>query len=353
MAAELGRRVVWEIIVDSDPDAVATFAANHDVRIRNTRSVTSLIDYRVRGCGERASFAYEPELLDENLALAADGLHLLTAGPPCQGHSTLNNRSRSHDRRNQLMLGVAAFAVAAKVQRVIIENVPRVVRDGADVVATARTLLRSSGYRVTEGVLAAHQMGWPQSRQRFFLVACRDTAPLPIESVTPALEDPLGEGRARGVSWLFSQVVRRQVGDQSEDPLDEPTHHSDQNQARINWLFDNEAFDLPDSLRPRCHRGGTTYGAVYGRMRPDQPAPTITTGFTSPGRGRFVHPSERRTITPREASVIQAFPASYRFVTAGGGPPSRTQLAKWIGDAVPMPLGYAAALSALGRDGSA
>lgn len=92
-----------------------------------------------------------------------------------------------------------------------------------------------------------------------------------------------------------------------------------------------------------------SYGAVYGRMRPDAPAPTITTGFTSPGRGRFIHPTERRTITPREAALIQGFPGNYRFVTEAGGLPTRTQLAKWIGDAVPMPLGYAAALAALGQ----
>lgn len=128
-----------------------------------------------------------------------------------------------------------------------------------------------------------------------------------------------------------------------------PTAHSRENQARIDWLFENEAYDLPDSERPFCHRDGTTYGSVYGRMRPDAPAPTITTGFTTPGRGRFTHPTERRTITPREAALIQGFPSNYRFVTEVGGMPTRTQLAKWIGDAVPMPLGYAAALAALGN----
>ena len=352
LANELGRSVVWGLVVDSDPGAVATFAANHDVRVRDTRAVTSLIDYRVRGYADRSSFAYEPELLDEDVASAANGLGLLTAGPPCQGHSSLNNRSRGRDPRNQLMLCVAAFAAAANVPRVIIENVPRVVRDAAGVVATARALLRSRGYRVTEGVLAADEMGWPQTRRRYFMVACRGVGPLPIASVRRALADPGAERGERSVSWLLGQVPRGRVTAEAKDPLDVPTMHSDENQARINWLFDSGAYDLPDSRRPRCHQDGTTYGAVYGRMRPGRPAPTITTGFTSPGRGRFVHPTERRAITPREASVIQGFPLGYRFVAAGGGAPSRTQLAKWIGDAVPMPLGYAAALSALGGAGS-
>ncbi len=347
LANELGKSVVYGLVVDSDPGAVATFAANHDVRFRDTRSLTSLIDYRVRGYGDRSSFAYAPELLDEDVASAANGLALLTAGPPCQGHSSLNNRSRGRDPRNHLMLAVAAFAVAANVPRVIVENVPRVVQDAAGVVSTARTLLRSAGYRVTEGVLAANEMGWPQTRRRYFMVACRGADPVPLKSVEQALADP-GAGRAdRSVSWVIGKVPKARVDAEDSDALDVPTVHSDENQARIDWLFDNGAYDLPDSRRPRCHQDGTTYGAVYGRMHPDQPAPTITTGFTSPGRGRFIHPTERRAITPREASAIQGFPLGYRFVTAGGGIPSRSQLAKWIGDAVPMPLGYAAALSAL------
>ena len=72
----------------------------------------------------------------------------------------------------------------------------------------------------------------------------------------------------------------------------------------------------------------------------------------TPGRGRYVHPTRRRTLTPREAARLQGFPDTYRFVTDPRCPPSRAKLAKWIGDAVPMPLGYAAALSSVGGDPS-
>ena len=68
----------------------------------------------------------------------------------------------------------------------------------------------------------------------------------------------------------------------------------------------------------------------------------------TPGRGRYIHPTRRRTLTPREAARIQGFPDNYRFVTDPRKPPTRSKLAKWIGDAVPMPLGYGAALSVLG-----
>ena len=361
-ARDLSLDVVVGLAVDSDRDALATFSANHDVRVREATRVASLIDFRMTGRGRRAAFAYQPEIVNESAAWGCEDLDLLVAGPPCQGHSSLNNRSRWHDPRNTLMQSVAAFAAATRVPAVVIENVPGALRDQADVVLSVQTLLRSQGYRVTAGVLAADEMGWPQTRRRYFMVARLGEDPLPLEQVQVALADPDPQRGDRSVSRVLGHVhrhpgtapaihspSRRDRDRGADDALSTPTAHSRENQARIDWLFENDAYDLPDSERPFCHRDGTTYGSVYGRMRPDAPAPTITTGFPSPGRGRFTHPTERRTITPREAALIQGFPSNYRFVTEVGGTPTRTQLAKWIGDAVPMPLGYAAALAALGN----
>lgn len=173
------------------------------------------------------------------------------------------------------------------------------------------------------------------------MVACQDAEPVPLQHVAYCLADD----QARPLKWALDHLdILDEAGD---DPLNQPTGHSLENQARIDWLFDNDEYDLALSQRPECHKDGTSYTSVYGRMRLNEPAPTITTGFTTPGRGRFVHPTERRTLTPREAAVIQGFPLDYRFINESGSPPSRSQLAKWIGDAVPMPLGYAAALSVL------
>ncbi|GIK31882.1 MAG: hypothetical protein BroJett009_08740 [Armatimonadota bacterium] len=110
-------------------------------------------------------------------------------------------------------------------------------------------------------------------------------------------------------------------------------------------MIGERVYDLPLHLRPPCHAGGTTYESVYGRIRPDGPFPTITTGFLTPGRGRFIHPCELRTLTPSEAAFVQGFPAWYDF--GEDGELSRKLLAKWIGDAVPLPLGYVAAMAVL------
>ena len=129
--------------------------------------------------------------------------------------------------------------------------------------------------------------------------------------------------------------------------LDQPTNLPPENKRRIDYLFDNDVYDLPNSERPDCHKDGTTYKAVYGRMYGDRPAPTLTTGFLTPGRGRFVHPFEPRVLTLREAARIQGFPSDFRFDTVSVPAPLKAKLVKWIGDAVPMPLGYAASLAVL------
>lgn len=116
-----------------------------------------------------------------------------------------------------------------------------------------------------------------------------------------------------------------------------------ENCDRIKWLFDNDAYELPNAERPDCPKDGHTYPSVYGRMFWDKPAQIITAGFLTPGRGRNVHTNRPRVITPHEAARIQAFPDSFRFVV-NGRDPARHAITKWIGDAVPSVLGSAAML---------
>ena len=339
---EIGLPVRAELIVDEDEEATEVYASNHDTRNRRIASVAVLVDFRLRGRGSDAAFVYEPEIVDPRLAAAVRDVDVVIAGPPCQGHSNLNNQTRRDDVRNALYLTVPAFAVAARARMAIVENVPEVTSDRARVVQTARRLFESAGYSVEEGILSADAMGWPQTRRRHFLVARIDAAPIPIRRVS----DVLADASPRSVWWAIGDLEARS----GDDPMDRAAALSPENRQRVDWLFDNDEYDLPCSERPECHRESTSYPSVYSRMRRDAPAQTITTGFMTPGRGRYVHPTQRRTLTPREAARLQGFPDSYRFVTDPRHPPSRAKLAKWIGDAVPMPLGYGAALSAIGGD---
>lgn len=56
----------------------------------------------------------------------------------------------------------------------------------------------------------------------------------------------------------------------------------------------------------------------------------MTTKCTTPSSGRFIHPTEHRGITLREAATIQGFPSSYRL--SGG----YDQMERQIGNAIPV-----------------
>jgi DNA (cytosine-5)-methyltransferase 1 len=337
-ARAIGIDVEIALAADADADALAIYAANHHPAVASVADVQSLVSYKVIGRGAMAKWGGRPSLVDAQLRAFLEPVDILIAGPPCQGHSSFNNRTRRNDARNLLYVTTAAFAVASRVRLCVIENVPDVQRDKYEVVKTARSLLESEGYSVSDAVLSASEFGVGQRRRRHFLVAVRGAG--------DAMDLPAA---LQGLTQS-SMTLRRAIGDLSRRKggsiVDSVGTLSQENQTRINWLFYHDAYDLPDKQRPDCHRNGHTYPSVYGRMKWDEPAQTITTGFLCPGRGRYVHPSNRRTVTPREAARIQGFPDSYDFCPAGMQP-TRSLLGKVIGDAVPPPLARAVCLAGL------
>lgn len=338
--SSVGRRPLPLMAADVDARALQVYRANIRPREAVAESVRGMLDFRISGSGEEARFAYEPIVTDRRLRVHEGGVDLILAGPPCQGHSSLNNHSRHEDPKNLLYLTVPAAAVALGARHIVIENVPNVVADRRGVVQTTITLLRNAGYHLSHGVLAADKIGWPQTRKRFFLIASRDSIPLNL-SVLGA-----GMGRAAlPITWLFDDLEGGALND--ADIMNSVPHLSKENEARVNWLFDNDEHNLPNEIRPDCHKNGTTYTATYGRMFGDQPAPTITGGFLTPGRGRFIHPHERRVLTPREAARVQGFPDWFDFCPNPSLPPSRSDVARWVGNAVPSILGYVATLAAV------
>jgi DNA (cytosine-5)-methyltransferase 1 len=238
-----------------------------------------------------------------------------------------------------LYVTATALGVALGAETIIIENVPTVLNSHSNVVATAVGLLRSAGYGVSMAVLKADELGSAQRRNRHFLLAIRDRplAPDYLATTAATFSSP-----SLPVSWALSDLL-----DANEAQLfDTSPTLTTVNNDRIDYLFENELYDLPDAQRPDCHKNGTTYTAVYGRLRWDKSAPTITTGFGTPGQGRYIHPLRRRVITPHEAARLQGFPDWFDFAPEGVVV-RRKHLAKWIGDAVHPVLGYTMALSAM------
>lgn len=253
-------------------------------------------------------------------------IDLLVAGPPCQGHSNLNNSTRRTDPRNQLYLSAITAIEALRPIAAIVENVPAVIHDKTGVTQSSHQRLIKAGYFVEELVLHMEQLGLPQKRKRHLLVA-RLKKGNPIEpmlekykSPPPGLKDFIGDIKKE---WKIKNSIYATASKMTKE-----------NQVRTTILFEKKIYDLPDKNRPACHRDKPhSYKSAYGRLSWSAPAQTITSGFGSMGQGRYVHPSEHRTITPHEAARIQGFPDFFDFSSIS----KRTQLQEIIANAVPPP----------------
>jgi DNA (cytosine-5)-methyltransferase 1 len=339
-AAALGRRTVPLAAVDNDKDALEVYRHNHSPNRTVPKSVTDLVDFALDFSHDTPKFRRPPTFTSPQAASIFDNVTVLLAGPPCQGHSTLNNKSRGDDPRNLLYLAVPALAIATSAPLVIIENVANVVNDRYGVVKAAHGMLKNHGYYVTDGLVDVSKLGWPQTRKRFFMIA--SSRPLST-NLSAFLRDHAQT--TRPVSWALNDLNGLANTD-VDDMFNSSSQLSADNQKRVQWLFESdERRDLPDELRPVCHQNGHTYPAVYGRMDSDKPSGTITGGFLSPGRGRFIHPNEPRGLTPHEGARIQGFSDAFDFVI--NERVKRTQLAQWIGNAVPPPMAFYVSMLAL------
>lgn len=311
----------FALAVDADKSALKVHEANLLTKCLRSDSVVDLFS---------SDLKQSPRALERDLAAESGTVDILLGGPPCQGNSNLNNYTRRIDHRNGLYFYMARAAQVLNPRVVIIENVPTVTRDRSGVVDS--TLAALSGrleYKVGKLTVPMTATGVPQSRKRFVILAVRDMRMDP-QACLEAIANCETFTPPRTVRWAIHDL--RKAASASGRIVDTPSNPSPTNRRRIDWLFDHDAYDLPDARRPKCHQDGDhSYHAVYGRMHWDAPAPTITTGFRCNGQGRYVHPSERRTLTPHEAARIQTFPDFFDFDAAG----SPTAAARMIGNAVP------------------
>lgn len=345
LAAEaIGRRHVPVLAADIDTEALDVHEFNLMPRRTFRGSVRELFDPTLLDAASSASDVSPEAITEASWVKDLGGTDIVVGGPPCQGHSNLNNKTRRNDERNELYrwMALAAYAMAAKI--VVIENVPTVKADAGDVVQRTIALLKQLGYFITfDSVVAGDRIGLPQTRRRHFLVAIRSDV---LDANWGTAANWIGS--SFGYSTTALQAIEDLQDKRGPSSFDTPSELSKENRERVKWLHENDVFDLPDHLRPECHQDGNhNYSAVYGRMHPDRPAPTLSTGFLSPGRGRFGHPTRSRGLTLHEAARLQGFPDFFSFVGASGVTPKRTSIARMIGDAVPPPLAFHVVLGAL------
>lgn len=196
--------------------------------------------------------------------------------------------------------------------------------------------LENGGYKYKYEIVNVSEYGVPQRRRRLVLLASRfgdielikkthKNKKVTVRDVIKTLE-PISDGEISTKDILhrtrkLSQLNLKRI---------KATPHNGGNSS--SWSKD---------LILKCHKkdSGKTYrSTVYGRMRWDDPAPTMTTQCIGFGNGRFGHPEQNRAISLREAAIFQTFPNNYQFSNPKE-PIITGHIAKFIGNAVPVRLG--------------
>ena len=338
-AEAVGVHPLFQLAVDVAPAALRVYASN----LRPSRSlrqcIETLVDYDIRFGDDSALPDLRSTYLADVLGSLAGSVDLLVAGPPCEGNSNLNNRTRRSDRRNDLYLHTIVAAIGLRAKVLVVENVPTVTHAQQDVIGRSLGLLQEAGYNVhdCQFSLTASDFGTPQTRRRHFLIAGRSGLSLPVSSLASL----------KICAPTVDQALRPLLRVPPSTTFDQPSRLSNENERRVQMLVETGIYDLPDSERPDCHRlKEHNYRSIYGRMRPDEPAPTITTGFLAPGRGRFTHPLEPRSLTPHEGARLQGFGEDFNWRTDDRAI-NRSDYANMIGSAVPPPLGFVVGMCAL------
>jgi len=256
---------------------------------------------------------------DKEIIKKIGKVDVLLAGPPCQGHSRLNNHTRSKDPRNLLYLKAVRFAELIKPPIIIIENVTNILRDNYKVVDRSTQNLSKFGYHVLNLNINTAKFGIAQNRKRHIQVATKKPIELDLTkyeaeyNLSDIIDDIVDEYKIVNDDFFY---------------FPSKTKHKE----RIDYLFNNNIYDLPDWLRPDCHKNKKhTYPSCYGRLKWDNPCTTITRGFGTMGQGRFLHPLRKRTISPHEAARIQGFPDFFNFFSTK----YRKDLHLMIANAVP------------------
>ena len=314
------------IAVESDPHAVATYRANHPTVKVLHEDIRSLPDLSPIDSAEPT---------------------VVFGGPPCQGFSTSNQRTRNtNNPHNLLYVDFLRQVRSIRPTFVVFENVKGFVEteQGFFFSAVVREL-EQLGYGVEHAVLNATDFGVPQRRSRLFIVGSLTSGqllPLPTASYPTTVADAIGDlpdlpnGAAIPQTHYrtkprseYSRVLRGNCKACTNNFVTRNADYVVERYAFIppggNWRCIPERLMLNYADRARCHDG------IYFRLSWD--SPSIVIGNYR--KNMLVHPSADRGLSVREAARLQSFPDSYTFTGSIGFQQQQ------VANAVPPLLGEA------------
>lgn len=282
---------------------------------------------------------------------------IIIGGPPCQGFSIcVKNAGDPKDPRNSLFIEFVRIAKLYTPPVLVLENVPNIIRaktkTGEKVVEIIRKEFEQLGYHVYDSILIASDYGVPQMRQRFVMIASKQTLDNPFPKATHYVDDSEISSSEENVFTEKNGLIRcptlweaisdlpeiearqgAEVMDYTTDPLNDyqkycrngstqlHNHLAMKHTQRLVERFSQMTWgqsisDITvDRLKQRKRNGNgivsdSPYDQNNRRMHPYRICHTITATFY----GNFVHPYKNRNFTAREGARIQSFPDTYVFL---------------------------------------
>jgi DNA (cytosine-5)-methyltransferase 1 len=359
--------LVCKAAIDFNDAAIETFKANHSAATLGlVRDLTK----------------FSPKDLDDMLG-GATRINVIVGGPPCQGFSKArmvdgsNHGGRLvYDARRDLYQEFLRFVKYYQPSVFVMENVPGIKSAaGGEFFTRLQVESRELGYRVIPYEVEAWRFGVPQKRVRQLIIGTRRELPLfiPDRYIRRTHTDP-NDVDANGLQPFVS--LGEAIGDLPEiyagSEAYEREYDSELRRVHIKKYGTRYIYDVlhadkakvlaahssrPHSLRDmrdfaRLREGENSKQALargvemefpydrdnfkdrYTRQHRDQLCSTIVAHLKKDGL-MFIHPTQTRSLTPREAARVQSFPDTFWL------PEARTNSFAQIGNAVPPLVGKA------------
>ena len=318
--------------------------------------------------------AFGPEKLAELIwpgSSARLGVDVIVGGPPCQGFSKVRRVDGANsgprliaDPRRHLYREFLRYVGFFQPRIFVMENVLGLRSAvGGTCLTAVQKEARALGYRVHGQVEDAWELGVPQKRHRQLIIGVRNDLP---GYFLPELQHaPRAEPRPCVWDAIGDLPILRAGGGEDERDYDfirRMQHVEQQGNTALRYLCDVLEIDRAEKLtnhtaRPHSERDLRDFARLkegenskqamrdrsvvfefpydkssfkdrYTRQSRWKPCSTIVAHLSKDGL-MFIHPTQNRSLTPREAARIQSFPDWFRFSE------SRTQAYRLIGNAVP------------------
>lgn len=291
---------------------------------------------------------------------------IVIGGPPCQGFSTANRQRLIDDPRNHLYKSYVEVVDKVKPSFFVMENVKGMLNVATQVVEDFKEI----GYTVSYRVLNAKDYGVPQNRERLIYIGNRhaidndkifnEIASLSDDIPNFYLGDalfglkPLEALRIKNATDYVSEKTGARIMpttgqtneyikyiNQSKDIKVTCNHKSRYNNDRdieiYSRLNPGDKSDDPKiaDIMPYKSRSHI-FKDKYFKLEPNKLCKTITAHMKF-DCNMYIHPSQARGLTPREAARVQSYPDDYFFRG------SFTKTYMQVGNSVPPLLGRAIA----------